>query len=175
MALTRADKEKIREDMGARFNAAKAAIVTEYRGLTVTELTELRLLLRKSDAKLTVVKNRIVKKAFENEAKDSAPMADNFKGPVAVAFINGDPAQASKTLLDFQKEHPNLVIKGGLVDSKAVSLDDLTAIASLPSREELLAKIVGSIIAPHRGLVTVLMGVPRNVVQVINAIKEKKA
>lgn len=175
MALTKSAKEEIRKSIAAKFNESNSAIVAQYAGLTVAELTELRQELRKSNTRFTVMKNRLAIKSIETDGVEKIKeISSLLKGPVAVAFVKGDPAQAAKSLLNFQKEHPALEIKGGLVDEKAVSVKELAAIADLPSKSELLAKIVGSLVSPHRGLLNVLNGVPRNLVQVINAIKDTK-
>lgn len=175
MPLSRQSKEKIRESFTEDFNGSSSAIVAKYSGLSVGEMTELRQQLRKSDTKFKVVKNRIALKSMEVDGVDGVKdLSELLKGPVGIAFVKGDPAQAAKTLLDFQKEHPAFEVKGGIVDAKSTSLGEISEIAALPSKTELLAKIVGSIVAPHRGLLNILNGVPRNVVQVINAIKDTK-
>ena len=166
-------KLKLKEEMAESLSKAEAVIVSEYRGLTVEEMTDLRVKLRGSKARLKVIRNRVTKKALD-DLERLAPLSEDLNGPVALVFAYGDSAQATKSVLEFQKDHPNLVLKSGFMDDKKMSVDDLKAVADLPSREVLLSKIVGSIVAPHRGLVTVLSGVSRNLVQVLNAIKEKK-
>lgn len=176
MPLSRESKQKMREGLTADFQSATSTFVAGYSGLSVGELTELRQQLRKADTKFKIIKNKIALKSMEvDSVEEIKEISSLLKGPVAVAFVKGDPAQAAKTLLDFQKVHPALKVKGGVVDSKPTSLEEITEIASLPSKDELLAKIVGSIVAPHRGLLNILTGVPRNLVQVINAIKDKKS
>lgn len=175
MPMTYKAKEALRGEIGEKFNKASAAIIAEYRGLTVEEITELRVQLRESEAEFTILKNRVAKKAMEDECKDSNELSGDLTGPVGAVFVYGDPAQATKSVLEFAKAKDNFSVKSGMMDGKVVSIDDLKAIASLPSKEVLLAKIVGSLVSPHRGLVTVLSGVPRNLVQVINAIKDTKA
>ena len=115
------EKVQLGEKLSDKFKDSNAVIVTEYRGLTVEELTELRVELRKSDAQFRVIQNRITKKALQALEKDMSGLNDQLKGPVGVIWSYGDSAQATKTVLKFQKEHPKLVLKGGMVDDSVVS------------------------------------------------------
>jgi len=174
--MKRQEKQALRAEMGDRFDRAKATIVAEYRGMTVQELTTLRVNLRRAKGEFKVISNRITKKAVEglSEEKTDKNVNKHFKGPIGVAFIYGDSAQGTKTVLDYAKDNEKLKVIGGLIGKDLMTVDQLKVIASLPPKEVLLAQIVGLISSPHRGLVTVLSGVTRNLVQVINAIKEKK-
>ena len=173
--MERQQKESLRQDLGGRFQKANAVIVAEYRGLTVAELTELRVQLREGDGEFRVIPNRIAKKAIELDDPEATPLSDSLKGPVGVAYLYGDPAQGAKTVLEFAKNNEKFIVKAGLLESKAVDANELKALASLPSKEALMGQIVGSLVAPHRGLLGVMNGVSRNLVQVLNAIKDKKA
>lgn len=173
--MDKAKKDVVRKAIGEKLNGSNGAIIAEYRGLTVAELSELRRDLRESQAEFKVVPNRIAKKAIELECPDCADLAEGFKGPVGVVYLLGDAAQGTKKVLKFEKEHEKFVVKLGLMENKSVSAEQLKAIADLPSKEVLLGQIVGSLVAPHRGLLGVLNGVTRQLVQVINAIKEKKS
>lgn len=175
MAMDRAAKETLRVKSAGRFNKSEAAIVAEYRGLTVAELTQLRRDLRKANAEFRITKNRVAKKAVHAEAENYKAVSDKLKGPVGIIYLYGDVAAGAKAADNFAKGNEKFVITGGVMEGKALSKAEITTLASLPSKEVLLAQIVGSLVAPHRGLLGVLSGVPRNVVQVINAIKEKKA
>ncbi|MEI8025813.1 MAG: 50S ribosomal protein L10 [Pseudomonadota bacterium] len=175
MAMDRAAKEALRVVSAGRFNKSGAAIVAEYRGLTVAELTSLRRELRKANAEFRITKNRVAKKAVHAEAESSKAVSDRLKGPVGIIYLYGDVAAGAKAADNFAKGNEKFVITGGVMEGKAVSKSDISVLASLPPKEVLLAQIIGSLVAPHRGLLGVLQGVPRNVVQVINAIKEKKA
>lgn len=175
MKMNKSEKIVVKEKIGSRFNDVSAVIFAEYRGLTVEELTELRVKLRDAEAEFRVVKNRIAKKAITDHAPDMEVVTDELKGPVGLVYAFGDSAQATKTVLDFEKAHPKLVVKAGFMDSSKLTSSNLKEIADLPSKDVLLAKIVGSIVAPHRGIVGVLSGVNRKVVQVINAIKDTKS
>ncbi len=168
-------KQALREVTAERFKKSKAVLVAEYRGLTVEELTLLRVSLRKASAEFKVVKNRIAKKAISIEVQDLEGLSGKIVGPVGLICSYGqDSAQVTKAVLDFEKDHPNFKVTGGHMEGSVLSKADLEAIASLPSKEVLLAKIIGSLVSPHRGLLGVLNGVPRSLVQVINAIKDKK-
>ena len=175
MAMTKAQKQTLKTEISGRLQKANAAIIAEYRGLTVAELTELRVKLREAKAEFHVYKNRVARVAIKEDVPNAAAIADKLKGPIGLVLAFGDMAQAAKALLDFAKDRENFKVGDGYMDGKGVSLAEITAISSLPSREVLLARIVGTLVSPHRGLVTVLSGVPRQLVQVINAIKEKKA
>lgn len=174
MAMTKARKQTLKTEIGGRLKKANAAFIAEYRGLTVSELTELRVKLREAKAEFRVVKNRVARVAIKEDVPSAMPIADKLKGPIGLVLAYGDSAAAAKALLEFAKDKENLKVTEGVMDGVGVSLAELKAISSLPSREVLMAQIVGSLVAPHRGLVTVLSGVTRQLVQVINAIKEKK-
>jgi large subunit ribosomal protein L10 len=173
--MDKSGKLKLKEKFSSDLKKSGSLIVAEYRGLTVEEVTALRVELRKSQSEFHVVKNRILKKAIEQDVPAMSCIKDKFTGPVGVVCVYGDAAQAAKAALEFQKNHPNFVVKGGYMEEASLSAEQLKEIADLPSKEELLARIIGSLVSPHRGLVTVLSGVSRQLVQVINQIKEKKS
>ncbi|NRA67108.1 MAG: 50S ribosomal protein L10 [Pseudobacteriovorax sp.] len=174
--MDRSSKEQLKTAVAEQFRKSNAVIVAEYRGLTVSEMTDLRVKLRESTAEFMVLKNRVAKKAVEEDGLESLKdFSNSFVGPVGVVCAFGDSAQATKTILEFAKEHPKLIIKSGHMDGSTVNVEELKAIADLPSKEVLLGQIVGSLVSPHRGLLGVLNGVSRNLVQVINAIKETKS
>ena len=177
MAKTKAAKYSIREQLETAFNKATAAIVTEYKGVEANELAELRAVLHGAGCELKVIKNTLARKAIEEggESQDSKEVAEYLKGQIAIAYLNEDPAAGAKQLLKFAKDHSNVVIMGGILDKKKVTLGDVKALASLPSKEELLAKIVGSLVSPHRGLLSVINGVSSNLVRTISAIKDQKS
>lgn len=172
--MDRQGKLKLKDEVAEVFGKSKAVIFAEYRGLTVEELTILRKELRKAKADFKVIKNRVAKKAIESDVKSMAVVADKFKGPVGVVCAYGDTAQATKAILNFEKDHPNLVVTAAYMEEASVTKSQLQTIADLPSREVLLGQIVGSMVAPHRGLLGVLTGVHRNLLNVLNAIKDKK-
>lgn len=139
--MARPDKVAVVDQVRERLSSSTATVLTEYRGLTVTELAQLRTELRKSDATYAVVKNTLTRRAAADagmEVPDSM-----LVGPTAITFCNGDPVAAAKVLRTFSKDHPDLVIKGGLLDGKLLDAAETLQLADLESREELLAKLAG--------------------------------
>jgi large subunit ribosomal protein L10 len=126
------------------FQSASATLLTEYRGLSVGELKELRRSLG-ANASYTVTKNTLAKRAATQAG--IAGLETLFTGPTALAFVSGDPVEAAKSLRDFGKTHPSLVIKGGVFEGKTISADEVRRIADLESREVLLAKLAGAMTA----------------------------
>lgn len=173
--MDRNGKLQLKTELAERFQKSNAVIVAEYRGLTVQQVSDLRVKLREAGAEFKVIKNRVAKKALESDVADMVSLSDSLKGPVGVVYAYGDSAQATKTALQFEKDNPNFVVTSGHMEGNVVSKGDLKAIADLPSKEVLMAQIVGSLVSPHRGLLGVLNGVSRNLVQVINAIKDNKS
>ena len=139
--MSRADKAAAIAELSDKFKSSNAAVLTEYRGLTVKQITDLRNSLR-GNATYAVVKNTLTQLA----AKDAGVTAfdGQLVGPTAIAFIEGDAVEAAKGLRDFAKANPHLVIKGGVLDGKALSAAEITKLADLESREVLLAKLAGA-------------------------------
>ena len=139
--MARSDKETAVAELTEDFRTSSATVLTEYRGLTVASMKELRRSLG-TDTKYSVVKNTLTKIAAKAAGVDLSD--DLLVGPSAVAFIKGDPIDAAKSLKNFQKEHPLLVIKGGVFEGKAVSTAEIMKLADLESREVLLSKLAGA-------------------------------
>ena len=139
--MARPDKEAAVAELTEDFRTAQATVLTEYRGLTVTAMKQLRRALG-TDTKYSVVKNTLTKIAAKGAGVEISD--DLLVGPSAVAFIKGDPITAAKSLRDFQKENPFLIIKGGIYEGKAVTPAELMELANLESREVLLAKLAGA-------------------------------
>ena len=139
--MSRADKTAAIAELAEKFRSSNAAVLTEYRGLSVAQITELRGALR-GNATYAVVKNTLTELA----AKEAGVTAfeGQLVGPSAIAFVDGDPVEAAKGLRDFAKANPLLVIKSGLLDGKALSAEDIKKLADLESREVLLAKLAGA-------------------------------
>ena len=135
------DKAAAVAELTEDFRSANATVLTEYRGLSVTSMKQLRRALG-STTKYSVVKNTLTKIAAKDAGVDLSP--ELLKGPSAVAFIKGDPINAAKSLRDFAKENPFLIIKGGIFEGKAISTAELMQLANLESREVLLAKLAGA-------------------------------
>ena len=139
--MAKSDKAAAIAELTEAFRGSNAAVLTEYRGLTVKQLTELRTNLR-GNATYAVVKNTLTDLA----AKEAGVTAfdGQLAGPSAIAFVNGDAVEAAKSLRDFAKAHPLLVIKGGVLDGRALTAAEVTKLADLESREVLLAKLAGA-------------------------------
>jgi large subunit ribosomal protein L10 len=170
--MARADKAAAVAELTTALRDASAAVLTEYRGLTVAELKELRRSLA-GNATYSVVKNTLTKIAAREAGL--AELEPLLEGPSAIAFISGDPVEVAKGLRNFTKDHPLLVIKGGVLDGATISADDIKKLASLESREVLLAKLAGGFAAPATQLVNVLAAPMRQLAQVLGAIQEKAA
>ena len=136
--MARPDKAAAVAELTEDFKSANATLLTEYRGLTVTSMKELRRSLG-LNTKYAVVKNTLSKIAAKNAGVDLSD--DLFAGPSAIAFVKGDPVEAAKAMKNFQKENPFLVIKGGIFDGKAVTTAEIMKLADLESREVLLSKL----------------------------------
>lgn len=175
MAITREAKEQAVATLSDEFSRLKLAVLTDYRGLTVTEIQELRNSLREQGITYRVSKNTLVKIAAGNA--DSLKDADlsMFKGPMALAIGFDDEVAPARAVFQFAKEHKALEIVGGITeDGQTLSPADIKALASLPTREQLLGQVVGTIAAPLTGFVGVLQGNVRSIVTVLAAIGEAK-
>jgi len=137
----RADKANAVAELTDRFRSSSATVLTEYRGLTVAELTELRRSLG-GTTKYSVSKNTLAKRAATDAGIQG--LDELFTGPTALAFVSGDPVEAAKNLRAFARTHPVLIIKGGVFEGRAITADEVSKIADLESREVLLAKLAGA-------------------------------
>lgn len=171
--LNREAKKQWRESIVDELDKSGAIFLANYAGMTVEELTALRRDLKAAQASFHVVKNKIAGKAIAERGE--AVVLKLFKNQTGVVFAHGDVAAAAKIVSEAEKKYEKLQITGGFLDNSLLSPSDVAKLASLPSREVLLGQIIGSMVAPHRGLLGVLNGVSRNLVQVLNAIKEQKA
>jgi large subunit ribosomal protein L10 len=138
--------EKVAVEIRSKLAEADATVLTEYRGLTVHELADLRAALRGSGTEYKVFKNTLARRAIEGSGY--AEISSMFEGPVAIAFVRGDAAGAAKALRDFGRDNPALVVKGGLLGERAISPAEIEALAELPSREIMLTQIAGMFQAP---------------------------
>ena len=170
--MARPDKASAVAELTEEFRTSSAAVLTEYRGLTVAELKELRRSLG-NDTSYSVVKNTLTKIAAQ-EAGVSAFDA-LLQGPSAIAFVKGDPVEAAKGLRDFAKAHPFLVIKGGVLDGKAMSPDEIRQLADLESREVLLAKLAGAMQASLQNAVSLFAAPLSQAARVFDALRQQRA
>jgi large subunit ribosomal protein L10 len=152
---------------------AKGAILCDYRGLNVQQMSELRNRLREAAVELQVVKNTLARRAAEET--DFVQLMDYFAGPTSVAFAVDDVVAMAKALTEYAKSEPKLEIRAGFIEGKVVSPQDITAVADLPPREVLLARLLAGMQGPMAGLVGVLHGVLRQLLYALLAIKEAKA
>jgi large subunit ribosomal protein L10 len=166
------DKVAVVAEITEQFEKSSAAVLTEYRGLTVAQLTQLRRSLGEGSS-YAVVKNTLTKRAADSVGfSDLAPL---LNGPTAIAFIEGDPVMAAKALRDFAKANPALVVKGGVVEGRTVDAGEVTRLADVESREVLLAKLAGAM----KGNLTKAAGLFQaplsQMARLAEALKEKKA
>lgn len=158
----------IKEDL----SKIQAMWVVDYRGLTVKESEALRRSICEADAVMKVYKNSLVELALKE--LDMPSMGDVLAGPSAFVFADGDPVASAKALKDFAKANENLVIKGGIMDGAFVDAEAVEKIAALPSREELIAKLLGTIQNPLQQIVRVLNGPMESFARVVSAIEDQK-
>lgn len=173
MAISRADKETAVSTLTDELGRIKLAVMTDYRGLTVAEVSELRDKLRAEGISYRVTKNTLLRLAAKNQPalKDIDPAT--FTGPMALALGFDDEVAPARVIFQYAKEHEALEISGAITaDGQILSAAEVKALAMLPTRVELLATVVGTIAAPLTGFVGVLGGNVRSIVNVLNAIKE---
>jgi large subunit ribosomal protein L10 len=170
--MARADKVAAVAELRSAFESSSGAVLTEYRGLTVAQLSELRRSLGEN-ARFAVVKNTLTKIAAR-EAGVAEQLDELLQGPSAIAFVSGDVVEAAKGLRDFAKTNPHLVIKGGVLDGKALTPDEITQIASLESREVLLAKLAGAMKASMGNAAAVFNALPVKAAQLAEALRVKR-
>jgi large subunit ribosomal protein L10 len=170
--LLRKEKERIVEELQGALEGTKVAILSDYRGLNVGEMTVLRNQLRQASVNYRVVKNALIKLALKNT--DLEPLIDQISGPTAVAFSYEDPISPAKILEQFGREQPKLEIKGGIVEGKLVDQAGVKRLAQIPSREVLLGRLVSFLGAGPTHLVTVLSLNLQKLLQLLNAIRLQK-
>jgi len=160
------------DEVRTRIDDASASIVSEYRGLSVAELGELRTALAAVGGDYRIFKNTLVRRAIDGG--EYQPLAEYLNGPSALTFVQGDVSAVAKALKDFARSNPLLVIKGGLADGSLLSSSDLAALADLPSRDVLLARIAGALAAPMQQMAGLLQALPRNLAYGISALIEQR-
>ncbi|MFA7253444.1 MAG: 50S ribosomal protein L10 [Patescibacteria group bacterium] len=172
MAKTREKKEELIARLEEEISGAKAAVLVDYKGLKVKETEDLRNALREKGISFNVAKNSLVKIALK---KNGITFEEGiFKKPIAIAFGKNDEVAAAKEIDLFAKKHEAMEILGGILEKKMIDAEMVKKLASLPSREELLAKMVGSIASPLSGMVNVLAGNLRGLVNVLKAVNNKQ-
>jgi large subunit ribosomal protein L10 len=171
--VARADKATAVAELTERFQSSSGAVLTEYRGLSVAQLGELRQSLG-THATFSVVKNTLTKIAA-SDAGVTAELTDLLSGPSAIAFVQGDVVEAAKGLRDFAKANPLLVIKGGILDGKALSPAEIVKLADLEPREVLLAKLAGAMKASLANAAGTFAALPVQMAQLLGALEQKLA
>jgi len=167
-------KTEIVQAIQSKVAKSQIGILTDFKGLKVEDMTRLRRQLQEVSAELTVVKNTLLRRAGADDSP-LAPLVSHATGPNALTLGYADPVTVTKVLIKFAQEKPQLVIKAGALGGQALTFKDLEALSKLPAREVLLAQLLGVLQGVPTGLVTVLAGVIRNLLNVLVALKDKKA
>jgi large subunit ribosomal protein L10 len=170
--MQRAQKAEIIASLETEFSAASSMIVADYRGLSVAQLAQVRNDLRPLEANLRVLKNTLGRLAAERTSV--AGLGELMRGPTAVAFCRADPAPVAKKLQDVARETRVLVLRGGLVEGRVLDADGVRTLATLPSRDVLVAQVVGGLAAPIQTFVNVLAALPRNLVVALDQVRQQK-
>jgi large subunit ribosomal protein L10 len=168
-----AEKEQVVTSLGQRLESSKCLYVADFTGLDVASMTELRRRLAEAEVELVVVKNTLARRALADSTYQ--PLVDQLDGPNAFALSRSDGVAAAKILTNFARERDKPRIKAGVIEGRVVSIEQIRRIAELPSREVLLAQLVGSARAPLSGLVYTLSGLLAKFVRTVDALRAQKA
>jgi large subunit ribosomal protein L10 len=166
-------KEQTVAELREMFTGSQAAILTDYRGLKVSDLTQLRRKLRTVDAEFHIVKNTLFRRATDGLITDEEFLG-HLEGPTAIGFAKSDPTGVAKTMLEYAKDHKTFSIKGAYVEGRVLGPEQITALSKLPSKDVLIAQLMGSLNAPIANLVGTLQGVISNFVYTLQAISDQK-
>lgn len=170
--LTKSDKEKIVENLKDKIGSSNAIVITDYHGISVPQMQELKNSLKEVGADFTVSKNTLIAIAAKKAGKDIPE--DSLCGPTAVLYSKQDPIEAVKKLADFIKKYKLPLVKTGILEGEVLTKDQVLLLADIPGRQELYAKVVGGLNAPIAGFVGVLNANLRNLVFAIDQIREQK-
>ena len=171
--MNREQKEAVVSEVSERLSRARAVVLTDFRGLKVEQMTELRQQLREKDLDYMVVKNTLLRLAAAGTPTEA--LLEGLEGPNGMALGYDDPVNLAKVLTEFAKTNPKFEVKKGLLEGKIINTAQVEALSKLPSREVLLAQLLGTMNAVPQGLVTVMAGIVRSLLNVLKAIEEQKA
>ena len=169
--MARPEKEAMVAELTEKLTATKAVFLTDFTGLDVEAMNQLRRQCRSMAAEYRVVKNTLTRFAAENAGFPE--LKEHLKGPTGLVLVDDDPTPVAKIIVDFGKEHDKLCIKVGLLEGKLISADEVRTAASLPSREVLIGQVLGGLNAPITGIVGVLGGLLVKLVRTIDAVAQK--
>jgi len=171
MENPRAEKVAVVNEVREKFSSAGAAVLTEYRGLNVAAISQLRRQLREAGGEYKIYKNTLVRFAARDLGLE---IEELLTGPTAIAFVDGDAAAVAKALRDYARTNPALVVKGGILGMKSLSADEVRALAELPSRDVLLSQIAGAFAAPLQQFAGLLQALPRNMAYGLKALLDER-
>jgi len=171
MAISKAKKEEIVKELGVKLGKQKSTVFADFTGLKVKDLSVLKAKLRQGNSEFKVAKKTLMRVAFREKGIDLDPKTLN--GEVALVMGYGDEVAPAKMVYEFSKTNPNVKILGGILENNMLTIAQVTSLAQLPSKQELLAKLVGTISAPSRNFVGVLQGNIRGLVTVLSKIKKE--
>ena len=167
------EKGQVIAELEQELSAADSLIISGYRGLSVKAITELRRGLGALGAHMRVVKKTLLLRALSG--REEAGVGEHMDGPIAVTFVSGDPMPVLKSMSAFARTHEELDFKGGWIERRAVNATQLVAIAALPPKEEILARLLATLQAPLASLVATLQAVPRDLILTLQALADKRA